>query len=806
MSESSVFNGVTGSFALSIAFAGAVVSMIAYLWSIRTGNERLLKIGRMAFHVTVISFMMAAATLMFLIFTHQYQYEYVWHYSSNFLSKPLLMASFYAGQQGSFMLWTLFTSIVAVFVLGYAQRVKYEAPVMGIFAMVISCLLLILIVDSPFMTIFEKFPNAAAIPTNGRGLNPTLENLWITIHPPILFSGFAAMTVPFVFAIAGLLKRDYQRWITVSLPWALFASMVLGFGIMLGGWWAYETLGWGGFWGWDPVENSSLIPWLVCVALVHTMLVQKRTGSVPSAAGPGKIGALVKTNYILAVFAFGLILYSTFLTRSGILGDTSVHSFVEPGKFVYAVLMLIIFLFIGIGVSAVIWRWKDLRQASMEMKLLSRENALALGSAVLMASAMLVLIGTSYPIFLPLFDQPKVAIQPEFYNVWQLPIAFAIVLLNGLSMTLKWRMTTPQEFFKKISWALLVAAVGTVGLVLLGVHDPVYIALGFGSVLALVINIQIGWKILRGNRKFVGAYISHSGVALLMLGIIFTARYSVTQHVQLVEGEPKEALGYTLTYTGRQQVDLEKTDREKFEHKIVLKKGNEEFEVRPVTFVSDFNNRQSPFMEPGILYYPTKDIYVSPKALETVGGDPYVRLRKGDRSPVPFDSSVTVRFDKFDMSRAGSDGLQGAVVEVKAGDSSSYLTLFKDLRGTRYMPERIPGTDISVGFAELSADRENLANSQAIFTFKSPSHPPGPEHMMITVDVSIKPFISFVWTGVIIMVGGFFFSVLRRRKEVDAISFEDETTDRKLHGASAPPRGPVRPIKDAAVARTSLRQ
>jgi cytochrome c-type biogenesis protein CcmF len=771
-----------GSIFLSLAFAMALISCAAYMRAASTGNERFLRIARFGFHGAVISFMITSAILMYFILTHQYQYTYIWEHSSNTLSRPLLMATFYAGQQGSFMLWTLLTSLIGVFVLGYAQRVKYEPQVMTVFMLVIVCLLLILVVKSPFETIYASFPTenipAGFVPKDGKGLNPQLENLWITIHPPILFTGFAAMTVPFAFAVAGLLKRDYQRWISISLPWALFASMVLGFGIMLGGWWAYETLGWGGFWAWDPVENSSLIPWLACVALVHTMLVQRRTGSLPTKrGGTYRIGGLVKTNFSLAVIAYGLVLYSTFLTRSGVLGDTSVHSFVSPGNFVYAVLLSIIILFMAIGFGMIFMRWKELELASQTIRFLSRENALALGSAVILASALVVLIGTSWPLILPLFGKPKVSVPADVYNTFHLPIAFLLVLLNGISMRLKWKNTTREEFFRQTGLATAIAVAGTVGLYLLGIHDPIYIALGFGSLLAMVVNLQIGSRVVRGNPRFIGAYVSHAGVALLMLGVIFTARYSVTQHIRLVQGKPASIFGYKITYNGATQVEKEKIDREKYEHSVTLEKDGAHYQVKPVIFWSDYNKRESAFLEPGILYSPTKDIYLSPKALDQEGGDPTVTLGKGQKARVPFDSSITVRFEKFDMSKAASDQMQGGVMEVTTRDSSFYLTTYRYLADGRYKPELIPGTDINVGMYGINADRANLANSTAILVFNSKSHPSPPAIPAITLDVSIKPFISFVWAGVVIMVGGFFFSILRRRKEMVAYIPEDDAGD-----------------------------
>lgn len=771
--------GEIGAFLIALGFSASLVAGVGYGLALRTGAERYYNVARGGFYLMVFSVLFASAVLMYLILGHQFQYHYVWSHSSTNLARPFLVAAFYSGQEGSFMLWTLLTALIGVFVLGYAQRFKYESEAMSVYMLVIALLLLILVVDSPFETIYAAFANqdppipAGFIPQDGRGLNPQLENIWITIHPPILFVGFASMTVPFVFAVAGLIRRDYQRWINIALPWTLFASMVLGFGIMLGGWWAYETLGWGGYWAWDPVENSSLIPWLICVGLVHTMLVQKRTGIVERGVTK-KVGGLVRTNFLLAAFAFTGILYSTFLTRSGVLEDSSVHSFVTPGNFVYAVLMVILFTFLIVGIGMVVWRWTDLTNKTLEMKSMSRENWLGIGSAILLASAFIVFIGTSWPVLMPLFNQPKAKIDLSFYNSTHIWLGLGMLLVNAASIGLKWKGSTPEEFRKSMMLPGGVSLVLTLLIVLLGgVVDLPYILLSFGASLCLALNVVEGARYLRRNWRMSGAYIAHAGLAVLMLGIVFTAGYTVTRHVQLVQGEPAEVFDYTATYLGAEQIEKEKADREKYEHVIRLEKGGSVSEIRPVLFWSDFNKRETPFLEPGIAYHPAHDLYVSPKSLEGIGGDPILTMAKGDKVPVPQDSGIQVRFEKFDMSRAQSEQMQGAVLEVSTADTSFYVTAYRQIDG-RYGMEKVPGTDISVGFDFLLADQEDLANSKARIRFASASKPSGPEKRAITVDVSVKPFISFVWGGVIIMVIGFFISILRRRKEIDLFARTDD--------------------------------
>ena len=772
-----------GGLIIAFSITSALISLIGYSINLTSTNPKLISIARICFHATVMSFMVACFYQMYNILNLDFTNTYIWGHASTQLSKPLLMATFYSGQEGSFMLWTLLTMIIGIAILGYSQKVDYEKEVMATYMLVIVCLLLILVVKSPFETIFASFPDQKIpegfIPTQGKGLNPTLENLWITIHPPILFTGFASMTVPFVFAIAALIKKDYQKWVTIAIPWVLFSCMVLGFGIMLGGFWAYETLGWGGFWGWDPVENSSLIPWLVCVALSHTLLVEKKTGKILTGSSDS-IGGYIKTNFVLAILAYGLILYSTFLTRSGVLGDTSVHSFVDPGNFIYWVLLSIIILFISIGFGTFFYRIKDLKTSSKNYKLISKENALGLGSATILGSALVVFIGTSWPIITPLFGKTKAAIPADFYNDIHLPLAIIITLLNGLSIKSNWKESNLNDFLNKLKYPFVFSILGSIGLYLLGIKDFVFIILGFTSLFALSTNLQIGYKVIKGNPKFIGAYVSHAGIALLMLGIIFTSRYSQSKHIRLIEGESSNAFGYKITYKGADRIEEERTDLEKHRHNIILEKDGKQYTASPIVFWSDFNKREGAFLEPGIHYTLTKDIYISPKEIDVDGGDPKLSFKKGSSFTVPFDSTIKGTFVKFDMSRGASENLQGAMFQFISGDSTISVTSFRQLKDGSYRTELIPGTDVKVGFSDIKVDKSDLSKSEAIVTFSSPRFPPKPTKRVFVFDASVKPFISFVWIGVIIMVLGFFWSIIRRKKDLNEMKAFDNSLDEKV--------------------------
>ena len=356
----------------------------------------------------------------------------------------------------TFLLWLLFTVLIGLIVINQTSKEKdFEAQVMMPFLVVVMFLLIMInpMLKSPFGYIWadvnyidQKFinPNILGytfmksfifqndsgqsfvkvseelintikanglsvdnLVIQGKGLNPLLQNFWMQIHPPVLFLGFALATTQFSFAMAALIKNDYRTWIKYNLPWTLITALFLGLGIMIGGYWAYGVLGWGGYWAWDPVENSSLIPWIFAVALLHTLIVQKQSQT------EHKLGSLGKTNLILSVFTFVLVVYSTFLTRSGILSEASVHSFSDPGSFVYSVLIFFLFGFILSVFIGIYKRRKTLNNYKpLSTNILSRELGLFYGSMLLIGSAIAILIGTSAPIF-------GSSVDISFYNqIW----------------------------------------------------------------------------------------------------------------------------------------------------------------------------------------------------------------------------------------------------------------------------------------------------------------------------------------------------------------------------------------------------
>jgi cytochrome c-type biogenesis protein CcmF len=587
----------------------------------------------------------------------------------------------------------------------------------------------------------------------GKGLNPLLQNFWMQIHPPMLFIGFSMSAVPFSFALAAILKNEYKDWVKQAMPWVLAGTCVLGLAIMLGGYWAYGILGWGGYWGWDPVENSSLVPWLVGVASIHTLLVQKKTQE------KGGGSRFVKTNLILSIMTFVLVLYSTFLTRSGILGDASVHSFVDPGMAVYLFLIIFLGLFAVIGIGGIVYRWKYLTEHfSFEENILSRELALFTGSVALIATAIIVLAGTSMPIF-------GTTVQTSFYNELNLPLAIIIGLLNGLSILLKWKITERKQLWKESQFSIIATLVLTALIIVFGgVHNLLLILLALSSSFAIFVNGEIAYKIFRGRKSFLGAYVAHVGIALFLIGVLATAGHSQQKQLDLIKGEKVNALGHELTFLGYEPVENGK----KYRMNIEVKDGNSKKIISPVMFIAEFNN--SLMREPDILVGLTKDFYIEPISYSEGnenGNGTAISIQKSETKNY---NGAEITFNEFNFPSpvreammAGKDFQIGAKLTVKYnGKSENVEPIMKTTNGTQeHLPVELKEANIKIQLGSMDASgKVNLLVSKL-----NESNITEKPKEILTIEASVKPFISFVWIGVVVMVAGFIIAAFRRSKE-----------------------------------------
>lgn len=589
-----------GGLFVKLAFVACSISVLAYARYHLRESSQALTIGRLGFLTSILAVLLSAATLLYLILTHQFQYTYVWSYSSRDLPTPLLISTFYAGQEGSFMLWALYTGLIGIFLLRHSARHGYEAQVMSVFAGIELMLLLMLLVKNPFLYVWEAFPGevkAGFLPADGRGLNPLLQNYWMVIHPQVLFSGFAAMGVPYAYAIAAMLKRDYDSWFRAATPWLVFGTFVLGTGIMMGGVWAYETLGWGGYWGWDPVENSSLVPWLVGVAAIHTTLSQR------------KRGAFVRTNLVLGILCFILVVYSTFLTRSGVLGDTSVHSFVDPGMWAYWLLVGMLLLAASVPFILFVRRWKEFPHRPVRHHYISREFALFLGASTLVIIAVLVTIGTSSPMITEILYGKKSAVDISYYTRTIMPLGIAIGLLAGIGQLLWWTKSDVPSLLRSLI-APVAGAVLTAALSLsLGVTQPLVLTLLASAMFALVTNVLVGWRIARTNPRLAGGAVAHIGVGLMLLGFVVSSEYDTKQTVSLRQGKSVEALGFRLTYEG-----FHEFEKDRYAFNIRVERQNLNIVLKPVMFFSTYNN--GVMRHPDIANLILRDLYLAPLSLD----------------------------------------------------------------------------------------------------------------------------------------------------------------------------------------------
>jgi len=744
-----------GTIALYIGFVSALLATVFYFLSAKKNNT--LRPARIFFHLAVFSTVLSAAYLLHLILSHDFQFTYVWSNSSRELPLNLLIATFYAGQEGSFHLWALLMAVLGVFLQSYLSKKdfnsteKFEPYVLGVFTLIQTFLLFILIVKSPYKMVWESFPNdvqAGFLPENGRGLNPLLQNFWMSIHPPILFTGFSSLSIPFCFAISALLKNKYDSWTKVAMPWVLFGSMILGLGIMLGGYWAYGVLGWGGYWGWDPVENASLVPWVLMIAAIHSMLSEQNTGR------------LKKTSLLLCVLAYLLVLYSSFLTRSGILGDASVHSFVDPGQEVYLFLIVFLSLFTTVSFGLIIFRAKNIKSIPEPSSMLSKETTLFIGSITLCAAALVIAVGTSWPIF------ARGTVEPDFYNKMILPIAILIAFINGTSILLKWKNSEEKQFIRSLLPPLVMASAVTIVFVIFGMQDFLIALFAAAALFGFFINAETAYRIFRRNKTKAGGYIAHTGVMILFLGIIASSKYSVEENISLPLNESKDALGYKFTYKGATSIP---NDAEKYHFNVVAEKDGRAFLLQPVMYYSTYS--EGVMKNPDIANLITKDLYLSPMGLdvpEEYSIDDEIELTKGEEKEMKGMKIKFIDFDrsKFNRENMSNQNIMGAELDVTLDGKKYKVTAQERIaQGTQeHIPVRIENND-RYTFYLTQINVQNESNIKiAVVDETLPKQNQSTETLILTA--SIKPFINLVWSGTILMVIGFFFSVIRRYRAV----------------------------------------
>lgn len=683
--------GKIGHLLIILAFVSSLIAAVAYFITSRTikpeEQESWKRIGRIAFFIDVISVLGVFIILYSLIANHRYEYQYVFKNSGNDLEPKYILSSLWSASEGSFILWTVWHAILGVVIIATSK--KWEAPVMSVLSFAQVCLATMMlglhfwdvkIGSDPFALFREQMPDLpvfqfadyASRIKDGNGLNMLLQNYWMVIHPPVLFLGFASTIIPFSFAIGGLLTKRYGDWVKPALPWALFSACVLGVGIMMGGAWAYESLSFGGYWAWDPVENASLVPWLTLIAGLHTLVIYKNTGRS------------LQTSFFLIAITFILILYSTFLTRSGILGETSVHSFADLGMNAQLYLFLYLFCWLpaitssnglnkklfAIGASVIFLLLaglvhsvfglispivalvlflvnmnKTIPSLKKEEAASSREFWMFIGSLVILFSALIIIVQTSLPVYNKIFNKTAAPPQDiEFsYNRVQIFIAIIIGLLTAVGQYLKYKETGSKYFLKKIGLPFIISAVAA-GLILAfgninydkyGIGFLIFIWTAIAcAVFAIIANLAYLWIGIKGKLKLSGPSIAHFGFGMMLLGILISSAKKevlsnntngifvpleenkitgkVGENYTLIKDVKMDMGKYWVTYAG--DSSHPKKSQKYFKIHFTDKETQEDFTLKPNAFI-DYKGSEGLSANPDARHYWTYDVFAYITAL-----------------------------------------------------------------------------------------------------------------------------------------------------------------------------------------------
>ncbi len=635
--------GQLGHILIILAFVSILFSVFSYFRGSKdSADPNWNRLGRIGFYLHSLSVIALIGLLFYMMASGMYEYRYVWEHVSDDLPMQYILSAFWEGQEGSFLLWLFWHIVFGLFLI--AKTGKLEAPVMfflGLVQMIIASMLLgiyfplgdivykmgsnptLLLRETMDAPIFQQADYLSMI--EGRGLNPLLQNYWNIIHPPTLFFGFASVTVPFAFAGAGLLTRDYRSWLAPALKYGLFSAGILGTGILMGGAWAYEALSFGGYWAWDPVENMSLVPWLILIAGIHTNMIAKNTGRA------------IRSTQLYYMLSLVLVLYSTYLTRSGILGDSSAHAFTEMG--LEPQLIFFVLFFFILSMAMILWRFKSVPSPEKEESILSREFWMFIGALVLLFSGLIITSSTSLPVINNLariFNENYLGktIQDPIphYNKFQIWIALLICVMTAKTLHLRYKDGAWSQN-KMLKYTLLnlgiFAGAGILTFLTslwIDFFHWKYTVLTLAGWFAVIGNAWYLIETAKLNPKMAGSVMSHGGFGIMIIGIIasglnertittnpFAMRDIVGDEdlasvVKLIRDEPFYVNNYWLTYESDSLTDRERYFKIKFVETNDADEVVDSFYVHPHVLYSN-DLKKVAASNPGTKHFISRDVF-----------------------------------------------------------------------------------------------------------------------------------------------------------------------------------------------------
>jgi len=596
----------------SLLLATFVVASYAFAASVAGGrrrSRRLVESGVGAFYLTAALMTVASGIIVHAFVTGDFAIKYVQHYSDSAQPLAYKFASYWGGLDGSIMFWVFLLSVFGTIAVS-TNRERHRELIPYVVATIAATEMFFIFIMVVNNDQFDTF--LTQVPADGKGLNPLLQNFYMAIHPPSLYTGFVAMTIPYAFGIAALVTGHLDdSWLRAVRRWTMIGWLFLTFGLTLGMLWAYEELGWGGFWGWDPVENAGLLPWFTATAFLHSVMVQERRGM------------LRVWNVTLVIVTFFLTIFGTFMTRSGVV--QSVHAFGEDRWLMtlFSIFMVVILTF---SFGLVIYRLPLLKSRHELDSWVSREAAFLANNWILLFSAFFVLFATMFPTLTEAITGERLTVGPPFFNKWMLPIGLILLVLTGVAPLLAWRKSTVSNLVQSFTWPISATLVTGATVYALGIRVW---ASGICFALCAFVTVTILQEFIRGaevrkgatgtdiftamiglvgrSRRRYGGYIVHLGIVLMFLGFAGQG-YKQDEQLLLKPGQQSTVAGFTihhnaLTVTSDDQKQM-------ITGQVTVSRGGKTLgEMAPAKWF--FNkHEQEPTSEVAIRRGPGEDLYI----------------------------------------------------------------------------------------------------------------------------------------------------------------------------------------------------
>lgn len=772
------------------AVALFVLSILGYVLAAK--KPSLERFSQIAFTGGCVALLLAFVQLIWLIYNRQYQFQYVYAHSDNWLPAGKRVASLWGGQEGSFLLWAVMAALFAL--VSVRATGSYRRWYTVTYAFFLGSLAAILSYESPFKLWQAPAEFASMLegrmPPDGAGLTPALVNWWMQIHPPTIFVGFGSLTVLYAFAMAALLSGDLKSWTKLVRPWALISLTFTGLGLCMGGFWAYETLGWGGFWMWDPVENAALVPWLVVAAFIHGLFVQIARGKWPIA------------NALFGGFGLISFIYGTFLTRSGFLGDASVHSFAEMDRNALWLLTTLGITCIVALVGMSIFRAVQLHREAppVERPTVSPwnlTNAYGSGMSMLTALALASGIGMSVPLIMSIQGQQPKIVEEGVYNQITTWFFIPTILLMGLGPYLSWRGLPFGKIVQRLAtaFALALGFLG-VGMFLLQTIPrgmeleptdtvslvgrafptvPWVLILSFLCLLGITANLVRVAEMARKSPLSLGSFITHIGVIMTILGLILSRGLQKKVEFNVQAGRPGQALGYMVSIMPLEGSFFDRENQVPFR----LSGRGEELVAKPILFYTENPNgdEPSPTVRPFIFHRPLHDLYVTVFPMVFEATEPTEIEVGGKRQ---FEGTI---IEYLGLQQEGESGMMGtkfgARLRITTPDGVTNEVM-PQIEITEQGPRQIR-SEIDNYFIVL--DRIDAASKSATIRldYKNPIFP---------MELYYKPLTGLVWWGTGIMTVGGLLAAFYRRRMLKAAPSDDNDENRNEPPAQTPEDAP----------------